>query len=263
MSVTHSHTYSLTLFTYSIIYLLTLITLTLIHLVPLWLSHSHTHSLICCLTDVGVRSNPFKAGWSRRRWIDLHRFIVMRLFATDGAFVDIIYTVISCYSILCFAILYYDVSYYVMILYFIIPLHVTSYHFTWHHFSISSPQHCRAQNKTDIECYYEPLSKCKIEDALATEDGSTPLSDVRKILNIARHKNSELDKILKSYAGMCIKCLIWYDMIWYDMIWYDMIWCDMIWYDMIWYDMIMYYMIWYDMIWYDMIWYDIILYDIV
>ena len=222
--------------THSLIHLLIYhLTLTLIHSLThsliLWLSSSHTHSLICCLTDVGVHSYPFKAGWSKRRWINLHRFTVMRLFATNGAFVDIISYKVLSNAIASFAILYYDVSYYVMILYIIIPLHVTSYHFTWHSFSICSPQHCRAQNKTDIECYYEPLSKCKIKDALATANGSTPLSGVPKVLNLGRHTDSELDIILKSYAGLCVKCFRWYDMIWYGMIWYDMIWFDVIWSD--------------------------------
>jgi hypothetical protein len=32
-------------------------------------------------------------------------------------------------------------------------------------------QHCRSQGKNNFECYYEPFSKCTIEDALRSDKG--------------------------------------------------------------------------------------------
>jgi hypothetical protein len=62
-------------------------------------------------------------------------------------------------------------------------------------------QHCLAQNKSDLDCYYEPLSKCTLEHALATPNGPVRFSSVRRIPNLGNHKNSDLDKILEPIKG--------------------------------------------------------------
>ena len=56
------------------------------------------------------------------------------------------------------------------------PLHCASVLHSTHCstllFSVTLPlQFCKNQNKTDLECYYEPLSRCTIQDALAGDDG--------------------------------------------------------------------------------------------
>jgi hypothetical protein len=62
-------------------------------------------------------------------------------------------------------------------------------------------QHCRAQKKKDLDCYYEPLSKCTLEHALATPNGSVEFSSVRRIPNLGHHKDADLDKILEPFKG--------------------------------------------------------------
>lgn len=43
-----------------------------------------------------------------------------------------------------------------------------SYSSDFYHFKL---QHCKSQNKTNLECYYLPLSNCTLQDALKSTSG--------------------------------------------------------------------------------------------
>jgi hypothetical protein len=72
----------------------------------------------------------------------------------------------------------------------IFPPHCTLTFFTiksifnsTHQFSLFISQHCRSQGKNNFECYYEPFSKCTVEDALKQgnrqgQGGSVTLNDL-------------------------------------------------------------------------------------
>ena len=58
---------------------------------------------------------------------------------------------------------------------------------------------CTSQNKTDLECYYEPLSKCTIHDALADVDGEQ--LEIDDITNVGDIKRGEEDKYKQKYKS--------------------------------------------------------------
>ena len=67
-------------------------------------------------------------------------------------------------------------------------------------FSVTSPlQFCRSQNKTDLECYYEPLSKCTIHDALAGADGKQ--MEIDSITHVGDIIRGEEDTYMQNYIS--------------------------------------------------------------
>lgn len=65
-------------------------------------------------------------------------------------------------------------------------------------------QHCRSQNKTDLECYYLPLSKCTIKDALRSASGEVQTLQMPLTINddpSTRVNTTYEDHIIKVAAG--------------------------------------------------------------
>lgn len=56
-------------------------------------------------------------------------------------------------------------------------------------------QHCKSQNKVDLECYYEPISKCTIHDALKNDSGD--LLEFKNIYNLGHIYPEDMEKIKK------------------------------------------------------------------
>jgi hypothetical protein len=56
-------------------------------------------------------------------------------------------------------------------------------------------QHCKSQNKVDLECYYEPISKCTIHDALKNDQGNQQeLKDIQFVGYIVPEDMEKLKK---------------------------------------------------------------------
>ena len=67
------------------------------------------------------------------------------------------------------------------------------------HLVTSSIQLCTSQKKSDLDCYYEPLSKCTIQDALAGADGKqVSIDDITHVGDIPR---GEEDKYMQKYIS--------------------------------------------------------------
>ena len=65
--------------------------------------------------------------------------------------------------------------------------------------SLFFDQLCKSQNKVDLECYYEPISKCTIQDALKNASGdAVELKDVYHVGYIAP---GDEENIRKSFSG--------------------------------------------------------------
>ena len=60
-------------------------------------------------------------------------------------------------------------------------------------------QLCTSQNKTDLECYYEPLGKCTFQDALASEDGKQVHID--SIPHVGNIPHGEEDNFSQKYIS--------------------------------------------------------------
>ena len=74
--------------------------------------------------------------------------------------------------------------------------------------SISSPlilfttflnQFCLGQKKSDLECYYEPLSKCTIRDALSSRYGFK--SKIDSIKHVGDILPGDEDRTIEKYKG--------------------------------------------------------------
>ena len=62
-----------------------------------------------------------------------------------------------------------------------------------------SLQLCKSQKKSDFDCYFEPMSKCTIFDALAGADGKQlSIDDITHVGDITR---GEEDKYMQKYTG--------------------------------------------------------------
>ena len=84
----------------------------------------------------------------------------------------------------------------------------TLFHFTLLHFTLfsTSPipttsfnQLCRSQKKADLECYYEPLSKCTIHDAMRSNAGD--VVEMKKIVHVGDILIGDEERIRKKYEG--------------------------------------------------------------
>jgi hypothetical protein len=60
-------------------------------------------------------------------------------------------------------------------------------------------QLCRSQKKADLECYYEPLSKCTIHDAKRSNAGD--VIDMKKIVHVGDILIGDEERIRKKYEG--------------------------------------------------------------
>ena len=97
------------------------------------------------------------------------------------------------YSTLLYSTLLYSTLFYSTLLYstLLTALLITSYP--------SFFQLCTSQNKSDLECYYEPLSKCTIQDALSDVDGGKlELLDITHVGDIPRGEEDKYKKKFKS-----------------------------------------------------------------
>ena len=69
-------------------------------------------------------------------------------------------------------------------------------------------QHCKSQNKVDLECYYEPISKCTIHDALKNDQGGQ--QEFKHIWALGHIFPEDMEKIKKEHESkkcffsMCI-----------------------------------------------------------
>jgi hypothetical protein len=69
-------------------------------------------------------------------------------------------------------------------------------------------QHCKSQNKVDLECYYEPISKCTIHDALKNEHGDQrPLKDIYFVGFIEAEDMEKLRKDHESKKCFFFMCM--------------------------------------------------------
>ena len=60
-------------------------------------------------------------------------------------------------------------------------------------------QHCKSQNVTDMECYYEPLTKCTIADALRLPTGESV--SIQSLPFIGWMDRAEENDIVARHAG--------------------------------------------------------------
>ena len=97
-------------------------------------------------------------GWANeRRQLDYSSYSTISL--------QCLHAIIAFYTVISFLVF----SYFIIIT-IIIIINITILNRTiLLHFIL---QHCKSQKKNNFECYYEPFSRCTIEDALKTVNGS-------------------------------------------------------------------------------------------
>ena len=74
--------------------------------------------------------------------------------------------------------------------------------------SLFFDQLCKSQNKVNLECYYEPISKCTIQDALKNASGdAVELKDVYHVGDIVAGEEEKMKKDYESKERRFFICI--------------------------------------------------------